>query len=69
MGSPGKPPVPADTEQRVLGLAVSEPPDETTHRTVRMMADAVGISAASVHRIWKAHGLAPYRFRTFKLSR
>ena len=33
-----------------------------------MMSDVVGISAASVHRIWKAHGLTPHRFRTFKLS-
>ena len=66
--APGKPPAPADTVQRVLDLTVSEPPGETTHWTVRMMADAVGISAASVHRIWKAHGLAPHRFRTFKLS-
>ena len=65
---PGKAPVPADTVQRVLDLTVSEPPGEATHWTVRMMADAVGISAASVHRIWKAHGLVPHRIRTFKLS-
>jgi transposase len=65
---PGKPPVPTDTVQRVLDLTVAEPPGETTHWTVRMMADAVGISAATVHRIWKTHGLAPHRTRTFKLS-
>lgn len=66
--APGKPPVPTDVVQHVLDLTVSEPPNEATHWTVRMMADAVGISAASVHRIWKAHGLTPHRFRTFKLS-
>ena len=33
-----------------------------------MLADAAGIGAASVHGIWKAHRLALYRFRTFKLS-
>src|SRR6516165_9411659 len=34
-----------------------------------MMAKAIGISASSVHRIWRAHGLQPHRVRQFKLSR
>jgi hypothetical protein len=33
-----------------------------------MMAKAAGISASAVRRIWKAHGLAPHRWRQFKLS-
>ena len=32
------------------------------------MAAAVGISASSVQRIWRAHGLQPHRVRAFKLS-
>ena len=32
------------------------------------MAKAAGVSLTSVQRIWKAHGLAPHRIRTFKLS-
>ena len=32
------------------------------------MAKAVGISASSVQRIWRSHGLQPHRFRRFKLS-
>ena len=32
------------------------------------MADAVGISEASVRRIWHAHGLKPHLIRTFKIS-
>ena len=32
------------------------------------MAAAMGISAASVRRIWRAHGLKPHRTATFKLS-
>ena len=32
------------------------------------MAQAAGISASAVHRIWKAHGLQPHRWRQFKLS-
>ena len=33
-----------------------------------MVAKAMGLSVSSVHRIWRAHGLAPHRFRQFKLS-
>ena len=33
------------------------------------MAKAVGISASSVQRIWRAHGLQPHRVRQFKLSK
>ena len=65
--SPGKPPLPAETVRRVLDLTLSEPPDETTHW---IMAKAVGgIGASTVQRIWTAHGLAPHRIRTFKISK
>ena len=33
-----------------------------------MMAKAAGISASSVQRIWRAHGLQPHRVQHFKLS-
>ena len=33
------------------------------------MAKAGGISASSVQRIWRSHGLQPHRFRQFKLSK
>ncbi|ESX43614.1 hypothetical protein X760_22225 [Mesorhizobium sp. LSHC422A00] len=33
-----------------------------------MMAQAAGISASAVRRIWNAHGLQPERWRQFKLS-
>lgn len=45
-----------------------EPPGETTHWTASLMASEAGISASSVHRIWRAHGLQPHRVRQFKLS-
>jgi hypothetical protein len=32
------------------------------------MAKAAGVSLTSVQRIWRAHGLAPYHIRSFKLS-
>src|SRR3546814_2373233 len=39
-----------------------------SHWTVRAMAKAVGIAASSVVKIWHDHGLAPHRWRSFKLS-
>jgi transposase len=43
------------------------PPDATQWST-RTMANAQGVSHASVARIWDAHGLKPHRSKTFKLS-
>src|SRR5207244_11922634 len=34
----------------------------------RELARQVGISPASVHRIWRAFGLQPWRTETFKIS-
>ena len=66
---PGKAPLPAEIVQRVVDLALSPPPGETTHWTGRMLAKAVGVSLRSVQRILEAHKLAPHRIRTFKLSK
>jgi hypothetical protein len=61
--------LPDEAVQRVLDLTLSEPPGDAPHWTGRMMAKASGVSLRSVQRIWDAHGLAPHRIRTFKLSR
>jgi transposase len=53
---------------QVVALTATDPPHEATHWTAAAMAGSVGISASSVHRIWRAHGLAPHRMRHFKLS-
>jgi len=55
--------------ERVVALTMEEPPSETTHWTGAAMAKAAGISASSVRRIWRAHGLQPHRVRQFKLSK
>lgn len=44
-------------------------PKAATHWSVRTMAQAQGISPATVQRIWDAHGLQPHRTEAFKLSR
>ena len=62
------PPLGIDIAERVVMLTQTDPPAEATHWTATMMAKAVGISASSVQRIWRAHGLQPHRVRQFKLS-
>ena len=43
--------------ERVVALTQTDPPAEATHWTSAMMAKVVDISASSVQRIWRAHGL------------
>lgn len=44
------------------------PPEGTTHWSARRLARQVGVSHATVHRIWQAHDLKPHRVETFKFS-
>jgi hypothetical protein len=53
----------------VVDATLQTTPPDATHWSVRTMAKAQGLSHAVVHRIWRAHGLQPHRFETFKLSR
>jgi len=62
------PPLPAAIVDRVVGLTNQAPPHAATHWTAPRMAKAVGISPASVRRIWVGQGLQPHRVRTFKIS-
>jgi transposase len=47
---------------------LEEAPTDATHWSTRSMAKAVGMSQATVLRIWRAFGLQPHRVETFKLS-
>ena len=58
----------SDITERVVALTQTDPPAEATHWTSAMMAKAVDISASSIQRIWRAHGLQPHRVKQFKLS-
>jgi len=62
------PPLGSDIAKRVVALTRTDAPVEATHWTATMMAKAVGISASSVQRIWRTHGLQPHRVHQFKLS-
>ncbi len=46
----------------------AKPDDGSTHWTTRLMAERHGISKDSVARIWRDHGLKPWKFDTFKIS-
>ena len=65
---PGKPPIADDRVAEVVRLTLAPPPHEATHWTAQAMAGAVGLAVSTVQNIWKAHGLAPHRWRRFKLS-
>ncbi len=58
-----------DQVGRVLAKTLEPPPDGTTHWSVRRLAQATGISATTVHRIWKEHKLKPHQVRSFKFSK
>src|SRR5215207_3600484 len=57
------PPLAPEVVERVAALTLADPPGETTHWTASGMVRASGISAGSVRRIWRAHGLQPHRIR------
>lgn len=58
----------AAREQQVVEATLRTAPPKATQWSLRSMAVAQGLSPASIHRIWDAHGLQPHRVRTFKLS-
>lgn len=64
---PGRPRS-VDDEEIVRKTTLEKPP-QATHWSTRSLARAVGVSEASVRRVWRAFGLKPHRVETFKLSR
>ena len=65
---PGKAPIEAARVAEVVRLTQAPPPHEATHWTAQAMAKACGLAVSTIQSIWKAHGLAPHRWRSFKLS-
>jgi transposase len=55
--------------QQIVEATLHTPPTAATHWSTRTMAQAQGVSPSTIQRIWDAHGLQPYRTRTFKLSK
>jgi transposase len=66
---PGRnPSIPAETVKLILEKTTREKPKAATHWSTRTMAKAVGVSKATVQRIWSANGLKPHLTKTFKVS-
>ncbi len=57
-----------DRIEEIVTRTLEAKPSDATHWSTRGMAKASGISASSVHRIWRAFSLQPHRTETFKLS-
>jgi transposase len=53
----------------VIDRTLYSTPVNRTHWSTRKMAEATGLSKATIQRLWKQHGLQPHRVETFKLSR
>lgn len=58
----------ARKERAVVAATVIQP-EATTHWSARRLAKRLGVSHATVHRIWQKHGLQPHRIKTFKFSK
>src|ERR1035437_6903853 len=66
---PGVPRTISDAQvEEVVVRTLEEVPEGATHWSKRELAKRVGISATSVHRIWRAFGLQPWRTEEFKIS-
>ena len=63
-----KPSIPEETVARIVKLTTTTTPEGVTHWSCRTMADKVGVSSATVQRIWSDLGLQPHRVETFKVS-
>jgi len=67
----GRGPKPSISEEKVaeiVELTLHSKPEGETHWSCRSMAKRVGVSSASVQKIWSARGLKPHLVKTFKLS-
>jgi transposase len=57
-----------EVRERILAETLT-PPEGTTHWSTRRLAERVGVSAATVGRVWQEERLKPHRVETFKYSR
>jgi transposase len=63
-----KPQIATEKVAQIIDATLHSTPPGETHWSCRSMAEAQGVSPATVQRIWDAHNLKPWRVETFKLS-
>jgi transposase len=66
---PGAPRTVSDDKvEEIVRRTIEEQPVGATHWSTRSLAARVGVSPATVGRIWQAFGLKPHLLETFKIS-
>jgi transposase len=58
-----------DKVAEIIHLTLNTVPEGATHWSCRTMAAKVGVSSASVQRVWREHRIYPHRVSTFKVSK
>jgi transposase len=61
--------VPAETQARLVQLAMSPPPAGRSRWTTRLLAKQVALTAGCVSDVLRRNGLKPHLVRTYKVSR
>jgi hypothetical protein len=55
--------------RQIVAATIQTKPPHATHWSTRTMANAQGVSEATVRRIWQQHQLKPHLTKSFKVSR
>jgi transposase len=58
----------AAIEAKIIEHTTQRKPRDATHWSCRTLARELGTNRAMVNRVWRANGLKPHLFRTFKVS-
>jgi len=58
----------AQTVKLIVDTTLQTKPPDATHWSTRTLAKKIGVSHATIARVWDAHGLQPHRIKTFKMS-
>jgi transposase len=64
-----KPAISAKRKAELIRRTTQSKPANATHWSTRTMAAEMGVSEATVRRIWHAHGLKPHLVESFKISK
>ncbi len=65
----GAPPaVPPELVEKIVETTLHSKPKGETHWSTRMLADHLGVSHMTVHRVWRARHLQPHRVQSFEIS-
>jgi transposase len=64
----GLPPTTAEIKNRISQIVCNEKPEGASHWSVRNLADRVGVSHTTVHKILRERGLKPHQVQSFQFS-